>query len=87
MLNLLFLPEAWEDYVYWQTQNRKTLKRINLLIQDILRTPFEGVGKPEPLRENRSGWWSRRIDQTHRIVYRCEESQIVIAQCRTHYGS
>ena len=87
MLNLLFLPEAWEDYVYWQTQDRKTLKRINLLIQDILRTPFEGVGKPEPLRENRSRWWSRRIDQTHRIVYRCEENQIVIAQCRTHYGS
>ena len=85
MLNLLFLPEAWEDYVYWQTQDRKTLKRINLLIQDILRTPFEGVGKPEPLRENRSGWWSRRIDDANQIVYKEQGGAIIIAACKGHY--
>ena len=87
MSNLLFLPAAWEDYLYWQTQDKKTLKRINLLIQDIMRSPFEGIGKPEPLRENLAGWWSRRIDDTNRIVYKIEDSNVVIAQCRTHYGN
>lgn len=87
MVNLRFLPEAWEDYLYWQTQDRKTLKRINLLIQDIQRSPFDGIGKPEPLREHKTGWWSRRIDDTNRIVYKIDCNQIVIAQCRTHYGS
>lgn len=85
MLNLLFLPEGWKDYLYWQTQDRKTLRRINALIKDIQRSPFEGIGKPEPLKENRTGWWSRRIDDTNRIVYKVEKEQIVIAQCRTHY--
>ena len=87
MSNLLFLPGAWEDYVYWQTQDRKTLKRINLLIQDIMRSPYDGIGKPEPLRDNLSGWWSRRIDETNRVVYKVEAGAIVIAQCRTHYGN
>lgn len=87
MTSLLFLPETWEDYLYWQTQDRKTLKRINLLIRDIHRNPFDGVGKPEPLKENKSGWWSRRIDDTNRIVYKIDDSKVVIAQCRTHYGS
>ncbi len=85
MLNILFLPEAWEDYLYWQGQDRKTLKRINLLIQDIQRSPFDGIGKPEQLKENLSGWWSRRIDGTNRIVYRIDGGSVVIAQCRTHY--
>lgn len=87
MSDLLFLPEGWEDYLYWQTQDKKTLRRINTLIKDIQRSPFEGIGKPEPLRENRSGWWSRRIDDVNRIVYKVEAGQIVIAQCRTHYSS
>ena len=87
MSNLTFLPQAWEDYVYWQTQDKKTLKRINLLIQDIIRSPFDGLGKPEPLRENLSGWWSRRIDDTNRIVYKVEPNTIVVAQCKTHYGN
>lgn len=86
MLDLLFLSEGWEDYLYWQTQDRKTLRRVNALIKDIQRDPFEGIGKPEPLRENRSGWWSRRIDDTNRIVYKVETGRIVIAQCRTHYA-
>ena len=85
MLDLHFLPEGWEDYLYWQTQDKKTLRRINILIKDIGRTPVEGVGKPEPLRGNYQGWWSRRIDDVNRIVYKVEIGQIVIAQCRTHY--
>lgn len=87
MLDLLFLPEGWEDYLYWQTQDRKTLRRINTLIKDIQRSPFEGIGKPEPLKETRTGWWSRRIDEVNRFVYKVEAGQIVIAQCRTHYSS
>lgn len=85
MLNILFLPEGWEDYLYWQTQDKKTLRRINALIRDIQRSPFEGLGKPEPLKGNYQGWWSRRIDEVNRIVYKIEARQIVIAQCRTHY--
>ena len=69
-MNKLWHDEAWEDYVYWQTQDKKTLTRINALIKDIQRTPFEGIGKPEPLKENRSGWWSRRIDEANRVVYK-----------------
>lgn len=86
MLNLLFLPEGWEDYLYWQTQDKKTLRRINALIKDIQRNPFEGLGKPEPLKGNYQGWWSRRIDEVNRIVYKIEAGQIVVAQCRTHYS-
>lgn len=79
--------EAWEDYLYWQQQDKKTLKRINLLLQDIDRNGYSGIGKPEPLKENLSGWWSRRIDDTNRLVYRIRDGKIEIIQCRTHYGS
>lgn len=85
MLDLLFLPEGWEDYLYWQSEDRKTLQRINTLIKDIQRNPFEGIGKPEPLKGNYQGWWSRRIDEVNRIVYKVKAEQIVVAQCRTHY--
>ena len=77
--------EAWEDYLYWQTQDRKTLKRINLLIQDIDRNGYSGIGKPEPLKGNMQGYWSRRIDEANRLVYRINGGKIEIIQCRTHY--
>ena len=77
--------EAWEDYVYWQTQDKKTLKRINLLLKDIDRQPYSGIGKPEPLSGNLSSYWSRRIDLYNRIVYRLHEGRIEIIQCGTHY--
>lgn len=86
MSSLIFLPEAWEDYVYWQGEDKKTLRRINLILQDITRNSFEGIGKPEPLKENKSGWWSRRIDDANRIVYRVQDDgKIEVAQCRGHY--
>jgi len=78
--------DAWEDYVYWQTQDKKTLKKINSLIKDIDRNGYEGIGKPEPLTGDLSGYWSRRIDETNRLVYRIVDDTIRIAQCRTHYG-
>ncbi len=86
MLNLTFLPEAWEDYLYWQSQDKKILKRINLLIKDIMRDYYHGIGKPEPLKENLSGWWSRRIDDSHRLVYRIEDGLLLIATCKNHYS-
>ena len=76
---------AWEDYLYWQTQDRKTLRRVNQLIQDCLRSPFSGIGKPEPLRANLSGFWSRRIDDTHRLVYTVMDEDLAIVACRYHY--
>ena len=79
--------KAWEEYQSWQTEGRKTLKRINALIKDIDRSPFEGIGKPEPLKGNLSGWWSRRIDDANRIVYKVEHGQLVILQCGTHYDA
>jgi toxin YoeB len=82
---LLWTPAAWEDYVYWQGQDRKTLKRINALIEDSMRHPFEGLGKPEPLRENLAGFWSRRIDDTHRLVYTVEKNDLAVVACRYHY--
>lgn len=85
-MKLIFADEAWQDYVYWQTADRKILKRINLLIQDIQREPFDGIGKPEPLRFHLSGFWSRRIDEEHRLVYAIENESILIASCRYHYG-
>lgn len=85
MLEIHFSEEAWEDYLYWQRQDRKTLKRINLLLQDILRGGYEGIGKPEPLR-GESGAWSRRIDSTNRIVYKLFDSYVEIASCRSHYN-
>ncbi|MBE6084015.1 MAG: Txe/YoeB family addiction module toxin [Selenomonas ruminantium] len=83
--NLVWDFDAWDDYVYWQTQDKKTLKRINALIKDIRRHPFEGIGKPEPLKQNLSGFWSRRIDGTNRIVYAVDEEVVTIISCRTHY--
>ena len=84
-MEILWLPTAWEDYLYWQQADKKTLKRINLLIKDARRSPFEGLGKPEALKANFSGWWSRRITGEHRLVYRIHEKRLVIMQCRYHY--
>lgn len=82
---LIWTFAAWEDYLYWQDQDRKKVKRINRLITECLRTPFEGVGKPEPLRENLAGFWSRRIDEQHRLVYGVDNDDLVIIACRYHY--
>jgi toxin YoeB len=82
---LIWTAAAWEDYLYWQGQDRKTLKRINALIQDAMRHPFAGIGKPEALRENLSGFWSRRIDDTHRLVYTVEGNDLAVIACRYHY--
>ncbi len=78
--------DAWEDYLYWQTQDKKTLKRINNILKDIDRQPFSGIGKPEPLLGNKQGYWSRRIDETNRVIYKVEHDQIVIVQCGGHYN-
>ena len=83
--SLSFMRQAWSDYLYWQKQDKKTLKRINLLIKDIVRNEFTGIGKPEPLKHNRSGYWSRRIDDVHRIVYTITDTHIVIFSCRHRY--
>lgn len=86
MVNLTFLPDGWEDYLYWQRQDKKTLKKINQIIKDIMRDYYHGIGKPEPLIGNFSGWWSRRIDDKNRIVYKVEGNLLLIAECRNHYG-
>ena len=83
---LSFSDDAWEDYLYWQQYDKKILKRINRLIKEIQRTPFEGIGDPEPLKYNWSGYWSRRISIEHRLVYKVTDRAILIAQCRYHYG-
>lgn len=80
-----FSTKAWEDYLYWQATDKAVLKRVNALIKDIDRHPFEGIGQPEPLKHNWSGYWSRRIDQEHRLVYEISDDAILIAQCRFHY--
>lgn len=82
---LSWTDEAWADYLTWQSTDKQTLKRINLLIKEVMRTPFEGVGKPEPLKHNLSGCWSRRIDKTNRLVYEVLDQQIMILSCRYHY--
>ena len=82
---LTFTPDALDDYLYWQSQDKKTLKRINQLLRDVSREPFTGIGKPEPLRENLTGYWSRRIDDTNRLVYAVEEQAIVVVACRYYY--
>jgi toxin YoeB len=82
---IIWTAAAWSDYVYWQRQDRKTLKRINALILDAMRNPFEGIGKPEPLRENLSGFWSRRIDDVNRLVYAVQGNDLAIIACRYHY--
>ena len=85
-MNKVWHDKAWAEYVYWQTQDRKTLKRINNLLRDIEREPFIGIGKPEPLLGNLQGYWSRRIDEVNRIVYTVENNQLIIVQCGGHYG-
>ncbi|HIU66228.1 MAG TPA: Txe/YoeB family addiction module toxin [Candidatus Caccomorpha excrementavium] len=84
-MRILWEESAWNDYLYWQEQDKKTLKRINVLIKDIQRNTFEGIGKPEALRGNLSGFWSRRIDEVNRIVYKEKDGAIIIAACRGHY--
>lgn len=84
-MRLMWLEGGWEDYLYWQQSDRKVLKRINSLIKDTIRDPFQGIGKPEPLKGNLSGWWSRRITNEHRLVYRVENKVMIILQCRFHY--
>ncbi|ACL73021.1 addiction module toxin, Txe/YoeB family [Thioalkalivibrio sulfidiphilus HL-EbGr7] len=84
-MKLIFSANAWEDYLYWQKTDKKTLKRINQLIAEIQRSPFEGIGKPEPLKHALLGYWSRRIDGEHRIVYRTDDDSVFIAQLRYHY--
>jgi toxin YoeB len=84
-MNLVFSEPAWEDYLYWQKQDRKTLERINQLIREIQREPFSGIGKPEPLKHAFSGYWSRRITDEHRIVYKPQNDVLLIAQVRYHY--
>nr|WP_301193014.1 Txe/YoeB family addiction module toxin [Plebeiobacterium sediminum] len=79
------MPEAWEDYLYWQTKDKKILKKINLLIKECQRTPFVGIGKPEALKNNLTGWWSRRINHSDRLVYKVENDTLYILQCRYHY--
>jgi toxin YoeB len=82
---LSWTQSSWDDYLYWQTQDKKTLKRINRLIVDTQRTPFTGIGKPEPLKENLAGFWSRRIDDAHRLVYAVDTDAITLITCRYHY--
>lgn len=82
---LSWTDEAWNDYLNWQSTDKQTLKRINLLIKDVIRSPFDGIGKPEPLKYNLSGLWSRRIDKTNRLVYEVLDQQILIISCRYHY--
>jgi toxin YoeB len=84
-MKLIFLSTGWEDYLYWQVTDKKTLKKINELIKEIQRSPFQGNGKPEPLKHDLAGWWSRRIDLEHRLVYRVENESLFILQCRYHY--
>jgi toxin YoeB len=84
-MNLTFSPNAWEDYLYWQQHDKKILQRINVLIKEVERNPFVGVGKPEPLRFDMKGFWSRRINREHRLVYRAVENAVEIVSCRFHY--
>ena len=84
-MNLQFTVQGWDDYLYWQQQDRAILKRINLLIRDVQRAPFEGIGQPEPLRFGLSGCWSRRVDLEHRLIYRVADDTLLVLQCRYHY--
>lgn len=85
MSNLTFEEKAWAEYLYWQSQDKKTLRRINSLLKDISRDSFEGIGKPEPLKDDLSGYWSRRIDEVNRIVYKLKGDTIIIVTCKGHY--
>jgi toxin YoeB len=84
-MKYIFVDESWEDYLYWQKTNKKTLKRINKLLKNISREPYSGIGKPEPLKHKYKGFWSRRIDGEHRLIYRVKGNEIHIAKCRFHY--
>jgi toxin YoeB len=84
-MNFVFVEESWEDYLYWQKTDKKMLQKINALLKDILRTPFDGIGKPEALKHKYRGFWSRRIDQEHRLIYKVTDTEILIAKCRFHY--
>ncbi len=85
-MNLTFTPSAWEDYQWFVTHDRKLLKRINQLLRESLRTPFEGIGKPESLKGELSGYWSRRINEEHRLVYTVKQEHVIVVACRYHYG-
>ncbi|AFD07086.1 Txe/YoeB family addiction module toxin [Solitalea canadensis] len=84
-MKYVFVDESWEDYLYWQQTNKKYLLKINELLKDISRTPFTGLGKPEPLKHKYKGFWSRRIDNEHRLIYKVKDDEILIAKCRFHY--
>lgn len=84
-MKIIFIDDAWDDYLYWQQFDKTILRKINALIKEITRTPFQGTGKPEALRENLSGFWSRRTNQQHRLVYKVENNTVIILQCRYHY--
>ena len=84
-MKLIFSENAWEDYLYWQQTDKRILKRINELIKDIQKNKYEGIGKPEPLKQNLSGYWSRRITSEHRLIYKIEKKEILLAQMRYHY--
>jgi toxin YoeB len=85
-MRLVFTPSAWEDYLWFQDHDRKLLKRINLLVKDTLRSPFEGIGKPEPLKANLTGYWSRRINDEHRLVDVATKTEVMVISCRLHYA-
>lgn len=87
MRNFVFTPSAWADYVWWQGQDKKTLRRINALLDAVARAPFDGIGKPEPLRGDLSGFWSRRIDETNRLVYEVTDDAVFVVACRYHYSA
>ena len=84
-MKIVFLDQGWEDYLYWQNTDKAILKKVNSLIKEIERTPFEGSGKPEPLKHNLAGYWSRRINLEHRLIYKIDNEKIVVFQCRYHY--
>ncbi len=84
-MKISFQDEGWQDYLYWQQQDKKILQRINALLKDITRNPFEGIGKPEPLKYTLTGYWSRRINDEHRLVYTVKDKHIIVIQCRLHY--
>ena len=84
-MKIVFAERAWEDYLHWQATDEAMLRRVNELIRDASRSPFKGIGKPEPLRHEFAGWWSRRITQEHRLIYRVSDGMLQIAQCRYHY--
>ena len=84
-MKYIFVDESWEDYLYWQKTNKRYVKRINALLKDIARTPYSGLGKPEPLKYKYKGFWSRRIDGEHRFIYAVRDDEILIAKCRFHY--